>query len=214
LSRTKVEPLPFLPPPRDPDQLLSDIRELLRSVREGKRDVDASFEQIFFLSEEYTSVARSMPFDVATLCQQLDVSATSTAVSIGLRVLEALVAQCEVMAAIPPTPEVEGMLRLHIQSLRVFYEVFLFSRGHGFPDRLSSLTKELKSFVTYFENERVRAWATAVAAYGDEIAAKRITPKSAAITDACRLASKSPLITCYEPFLDWLRRTEKRKDVK
>ena len=208
LSRTKVEPFPFLPPPRDPDQLLGDIRRLLATVREGMKDKDACFEQIFFLSEEYTSVAKAMPFDVDAMCQRLDMSTTSTAVSIGLRVLEALVAQREVMAAIPPTPEVEGMLRLHIQSLRVFYEAFLFSRGHGFPDRLSGLTAELKSLSTFFDNERVRAWATAVAAYGDEITAKRVIQKSAAIKGACTLASKSPIITCYEPFLDWLRRAK------
>lgn len=196
---TSVVPFPFSVPPREAGVLRNEIRDLIHQLQGDEEGADLSLERILYLTEEYVSATKSMPFQAATLSQQCGMGDAAAQVSVGLMILEALLSRHVLLTALPTTAGVEGKLALYVQSLRVFYEVFLFAHGKGNPGRLSSITTELRSAGIHFDNEYFRAWAISVAAYGEAMGLN--TP---VIKGERTLASERPLITFYKPFLDWL----------
>ena len=204
LERVSIEPCPVTPLLPAPEQLRQAIRAILRQAHEPETNEDACYEQALYLSEQYVAQTGQMPFAADDLCAQLGMSPTSDAVRTGLLLIEALVSQQVLMTALP-TPNVGGRCGLVVLTLRVFYEVFLYSRGLGMPASLAEYISQLVRIGDNIENVRLKSWGASVAAYGKvTLSGKDVLPTTAEC-DARTEALRDPVVKFHAPFIAWLK---------
>jgi len=204
LARVLVAPCPYIPPPPDPEHLKQMIREVLQQARKPHVNADACYEQALYLTEQYAAQIGQMPFSADALCAQLGMSPTADAAGAGLYLMEALLSHQVLMRALPTALGVGRRCGLTVLTLRVFYEVFLFSNGMGMPARLAEYTAEVRKIGATISNARLRSWAATVAAYGNAtLPGEGVLPIEGEY-EARMEAARAPMMTFYAPFNKWL----------